>query len=163
MGITLTNLRNVKDFSNKCMAIVEQETTRTLTRLGEEAIIIARDRPMTESWIDHTGNLRSSVGYAVYNNGEQEFKNGFQNTSAPEGNGAEGMKEGQEFLAGVAEGLSGNSKALVVVAGMNYADFVEAIDGKDVLATAELETRKKLPTYLAKTRIRIEEIIKRIL
>lgn len=163
MGIKMTTpLSDIERYTQTCLEITEREVTRTLTRLGEEAIIIARDRPMSESWNDHTGNLRSSVGYGVYKNDQQEFLNGFQSTSAPEGNGDVGTEVGKRFLTSIGSELGGNSQTLVVVAGMNYADFVEAIDGKDVLATAELETNKKLPSYMLKTKARIEALIDRL-
>ena len=35
-----------------------------------------------------------------------------------------------------------NTYALVVVAGMNYADYVEALENKDVLASTELWAKR---------------------
>lgn len=43
-----------------------------------------------------------------------------------------------------------NGYALVVVAGMNYAEFVEAMENKNVLASAELFARKELPGMMSK-------------
>ena len=165
MGIVLKGdaMKKVAAYTRKCLEITEHELQRTLQRLGEEAIIIARDRPMEESWIDHTGNLRSSIGYAIYKNGNKATESGFLPTSAPKGNGNEGQKQGRAFLESVAKGvIDTNSQSLVVVAGMNYAASVEAIDGKDVLATAELKTRAKLPEYMLKTKQRINTLIAQV-
>ena len=49
----------------KCNEIIKSLTIRALSELGEECVNRVRDRSGDESWYDHTGNLRSSVGYIV--------------------------------------------------------------------------------------------------
>ena len=58
--------------------------------------------------------------------------------------GSEGTKTGKDFATEMAKQFS-NEYVLVVVAGMNYAEYVEAKDNKDVLATPELFANKELP------------------
>ena len=41
------------------------------------------------------------------------------------------------------------------VAGMNYAEFVEAMDNKDVLASTELWAREQVPLMLEKLKRQI--------
>ena len=49
-----------------------------------------------------------------------------------------------------------NTYALVVVAAMNYAEYVEAMENKDVLASAELFARDKVNEYMNKALQRAE-------
>lgn len=126
-------------YVSKCKEIIERNTIRALSKLGEECVTYVRDRTPEESWKDHTGNLRSSVGYMVLYNGEPVKQGGFKSTTAPEGNGAQGKAEGEKFLKEVVTQISNeNGFALVLVAGMNYAEKVEALDNKNVLAGAHL-------------------------
>lgn len=140
--------------------IAAREARRTLTRLGEETVAYARDRAAADSWVDRTGNLRSSVGYGVYDGRAKAVDSGFPQVK----DGAEGPAEGRKYLEGVAAGLAaGARQSLVVVAGMDYASDVEALDNKDVLAGPELMARRKLPGYMERTRRRVEELVNRLL
>ena len=101
--------------------------------MSEECIAKIRDRSGSESWYDQTGNLRSSIGYAVYNYGIKQIESAFQIVR----NGNEGSSEGKKMISQLGSEYS-NAYALVVVAGMNYASNVEALENKDVLASTEL-------------------------
>ena len=84
-------------------------------------------------------------------------------TSAPEGNGSKGKQEGQNYLEETAKTVAESSDfSLVVVAGMNYAGVVEAMDNKDVLASAELWARGKWPEIERKLKTKIEEEIDKL-
>ncbi len=129
---------------------VEMLTIRALAYLGEKCVIEARDRSPEESWFDQTGNLRSSVGYVISHNGKIVQYSSFQQVK----NGSEGSKIGKEFAAELIKKYS-TGYALVVVAGMNYAEYVEAMDNKVVLASAELFARKELPSMMQKLKTQI--------
>lgn len=124
---------------------IDMLTIRALSYLGEQCITKARDRSSEESWVDQTGNLRSSVGYVISHNGKIVQYSGFQQVK----NGSEGSNAGKEFAAELIKKYS-KGYALVVVAGMNYAEYVEAMDNKDVLATPELFARNELPKMMQK-------------
>ncbi len=124
---------------------VERLTIRALSYLGEQCVIKARDRSSEESWFDQTGNLRSSIGYVIAHNGSIIGYSDFQQVK----NGSEGVQTGKEFATELIKKYS-IGYALVVVAGMNYAEYVEAMDNKDVLATPELFARKELPKMMQK-------------
>ena len=117
----------------KAFKILQNEITKSLSKLGVECIAKIRDRSKEESWIDHTGNLRSSIGYAVYDYGVKQIESAFQIVR----NGNEGSTEGRKMISQLGSEYS-NAYALVVVAGMNYADYVEALENKDVLASTEI-------------------------
>lgn len=159
-------------YLRRCEYIFNQEMKRMLSRLGEEAVTEARERPQEQSFFNHTGNLRSSIGYGVYRDGRKVAKGGFELTPSPEDNGHLGVWYGRRELTKVENGTSeiasvdfnvGGSKIhLVVVAGMFYAGYVEAHDNKDVLATAKLNAQAKAKRYLMEAKQRIKERVAKI-
>lgn len=137
MGIKLSTPQSaLSQFFKNAFEIIRQEIILSFSKLGEEATARIRDRSAEESWIDHTGNLRSSIGYAVYDHGLETVESAF----ATIGNGNDGSAEGKRMVQELASEYS-KVFALVVVAAMNYADFVEAKENKDVLASTELWAR----------------------
>lgn len=152
MGIKAQGFDSVSKFFQGYMKIVHEEMTRSLSYLGEQCVKNARDRSEDESWYDHTGNLRSSVGYAVYEMGKKKIESEFPIVKQ----GAEGAEEGRKMLNDLAK-LYSDTYALVVVAAMNYAEYVESYDSKDVLASTELMAQSKINEYLARTKDRVEK------
>lgn len=137
MGIRLTTPNEaLNQFFSNAFEIIRNEIITAFAKLGEESIVRIRDRSAEESWIDHTSNLRSSIGYAVYDHASKTI----ESTFATLGSGAEGSIEGKKMVQELAKEYS-KVFALVVVAAMNYADFVEAKENKDVLASTELWAR----------------------
>lgn len=137
MGIKLSTSQSMlNQFFKSAMEIIKNEIILAFSKLGEEAIVRIRDRSAEESWIDHTSNLRSSTGYAVYDHGLKAIESAF----ATLGIGGEGSAEGKKMVQELAHEYS-TVYALVVVAAMNYAAFVEAKENKDVLASTELWAR----------------------
>lgn len=133
------------------------ELKRTFARLGEECIIKVRDREPWESWIDRTGNLRSSIGYGVYDHGRKEIESTFKIVLQ----GTSGPQAGKQLLESLAKQYA-DTYALVVVAGMNYADEVEALENKDVLASAELYARSVIGKRMEMTKAKIQKRIDKL-
>lgn len=134
MGIKLaTSQSALNSFFETALAIIKQEILTAFAKLGEECNARIRDRSAEESWIDHTGNLRSSIGYGIFDYGRKQLESAFDSI----GVGSNGSQEGRQMIANLAKEYS-HVYALVVVAAMNYADFVEAKENKDVLASTEL-------------------------
>lgn len=117
----------------------EKVIIKSLIYVGQTCVNEARNNG---SYIDQTGNLRSSIGFMVINNGRVVHKGGFQKVKE----GSEGSKDGRQFIEKV---VSEHSKGihLIVVAGMNYAAYVEDM-GKNVLTTAELRANEMVPQML---------------
>lgn len=155
MGIKLSTPQSALNaFFESAMAIIKREILIAYAKLGEECNARIRDRSAEESWIDHTGNLRSSIGYAIFDYGMKQVESAF----ASIGSGATGSQEGRKMIADLAKGYS-RVYALVVVAAMNYADFVEAIESKDVLASTELWARSVVD---GKLKLAVEKAISEI-
>lgn len=145
-----TKLSEVHDMLMREAERVERLTIRALSKLGEQCVTKIRDRAGDKSWYDQTGNLRSSVGYVIAHN-----KNIIQySTFNQVKQGSEGVKTGKDLAKELAKRYS-NNHVLIVVAGMNYAEFVEAMDNKDVLASTELWAREQVPLMLEKLKRQI--------
>lgn len=135
----------------------EKKQIVLLQMLGEECIIRARGEH-ANNWQDQTGNLRSSIGYMIFKDGEPILESTFEQVNAghaQEGDVYDGAQRGMQFCKTIGEKTHGI--ALVVVAGMNYAQHVEAghatknghvVAGRDVLTTAELFVERALPKML---------------
>lgn len=131
---------------------IHRLTVRALSYLGEKCVTLARDRAPELSWIDRSGNLRSSIGYIITYQGNIIKYSDFRQVKQ----GSEGTKTGREFAEEIAKQLS-SEYALVVVAGMNYAEYVEAMDNKDVLATPELFANREWPKMFERLKKQIAE------
>ena len=134
MGIRMTTPQSAFNaFFEKALQILKNEIFMAFAKLGEECVVKVRDRGPEESWIDHTANLRSSIGYAVYDYGVTQIESAF----AVVKNGSTGSNTGKQMVQQLAKEYA-NVFALVVVAAMNYADKVEAIESKDVLESTRI-------------------------
>lgn len=151
MGMRMTTpISEVNAYLSSEAERIHRLTVRALASLGEQCVRLARDRAPELSWIDQTGNLRSSIGYIITHNGNILRYSDFKQVKR----GSEGTKTGKDFAEEIANQFS-NEYVLVVVAGMNYAEFVEARENKDVLATPELFVKKELPIMIEKLKRQI--------
>ena len=143
------------------MKIEQSSLDRTLERLSktEDAVNLAIEDVLAEvgeyvsngirsnelsSWIDHTGNLRSSVGYAVIRRGQVVRMSDFGTVL----NGSEGPEKGRQSVAEAASRYAQYDYVLVIVAGEEYAVYVEAIEGKAVLSEGYIHIERNLPKLL---------------
>lgn len=135
-----TQLSDIYNHLQKFSEKVHKLILRRLTILGEECVKEARDRAPELSWYDQTGNLRSSIGYIIVFNGQIVKKSSFKKVKE----GTDGPREGLALAKEIANDYS-NGYALIVVAGMKYAAYVEAMENKNVLASAELYAESQVP------------------
>ncbi|MDV3490930.1 hypothetical protein CMV03_06965 [Elizabethkingia anophelis] len=115
---------------------------RVLRYVGERAVNEAR---LNGNYLDRTANLRNSIGYVIVVNGRILDVN-FQNTAAQTQTSTEdGLKIGKDLALELASRQS--EIALIVVAGMKYALYVEST-GKNVLTSAEQMANTQVPLLL---------------
>lgn len=114
---------------------------RQMCYIGERCLKEARS---TDTYKDQTGNLRSSIGYVVVEDGMIVQMSSFQQVKY----GRTGTQEGRDFVLKLVDEFP-KGIVLIVVAGMNYAAYVEA-KGKDVIEGSELLAEKLVPEMLRK-------------
>lgn len=119
------------------VASVENKVLNVLKYAGEKAVAYART---LDTYTDRTGNLRSSIGYVIYKNGQlaaqSSFEQGYSNVQS-----GDISYNGGEIGFALAQKVAQQETApfvLVVVAGMNYAAAVER-RGYDVIEGASIE------------------------
>ena len=135
----------VKELNTTQDRIIEA-TINTMMYVGEQCIAQARDHG---NYNDITGNLRSSIGYAVLKAGKLVTQSTPKAYKGPKGDGAKGVSEGQLLLNRL-KGEYPSGIVLIVTAGMNYAVYVEDLRHRDVLASSRLLAEKLVPELLAK-------------
>lgn len=121
---------------------VDRQIIESLCRVGEEAVKLAKMIPPERGFQDQTGNLRSSIGYVVCCDGKP-VNVAFEAVKG----GHVGVNEGQRLALQVG-GQHTEGYTLVVVAGMNYAVYVES-KGRDVLTSAEKQAEKQIAQELS--------------
>nr|DAM80870.1 MAG TPA: hypothetical protein [Caudoviricetes sp.] len=151
MGIRMTTkLDEIHNVLMKEAERVERLTIRALAYLGEQCVSRVRNRGGDKSWYDQSGNLRSSVGYVIAYNGSIIQYSDFNQIKQ----GSEGVTVGKKLAEELVKRYS-NDYVLVIVAGMNYAEYVEAMENKDVLASTELWAIDQVPKMLEKLKRQI--------
>ena len=95
-----------------------------------------------------TGNLTSSINYCIIDNGEI-IKAGEWKTTPGTENGKEGIDKGMEYLREMAEAQPHDGITFLMVAGMPYAKYVEAMS-LDVLESSEEMAEKKVKEMIQK-------------
>lgn len=124
---------------------VHKAVVTALQYIGEECVGIARDNG---SYGDVTGNLRNSIGYVLTHNGDiisQNFEERVASKVVDAANG-KGILEGQALAMELAKKAK-KGYALIVVAGMHYAYYVET-RGYDVLDSAERFCSQRVPVIV---------------
>jgi len=117
---------------------LERATLFQLQYLGESLVKYAKDM---HNYTDRTGNLTNSMAYAVVKEGTIVTSGG---TTQP-GEGADtALKVAKEYAASL-----NNTFSLIIVAGMNYAAYVEA-KGYNVILPAELKAKTDFPEAMKK-------------
>ena len=153
----VTSTKAIDELLAKAAKIIFEKVQYNLNYLGLDCVRRIRDRSGDESWYDQTGNLRSSIGYAIYSYGQKQIESAFDSVL---GSG-EGSEKGRKMVADLSSKYS-DTYALVVVAAMEYADYVESIDSKDVLASTEIYAKSEVNRYLEKAIKEAETEIQRI-
>lgn len=107
-----------------------------LSVVGERCVKYARDdMSSARHFTDRTANLRNSIGYIIVQDGRVILTSFSGNTASSEGykgDAALAHQKGLTYAQSVAQGYSPDRTYLIVVAGMEYAIYVEA-KGYDVI------------------------------
>ena len=137
---------NMDDIRRKMYEHQEKIIKSALAAYKMACLDMVNRAKSNNTYLDQTGNLRSSIGYVLYYNGAEvdsyfvpmpaqvvEYKDKYGvSRKTPGGDGVEGSKKGYEYAKQIAEDKNSKGIVAVVVAGMDYAYYVET-QGNDVL------------------------------
>ena len=126
-------------------ARVHRATVKVLQYIGEQCVKLAREKG---TYNDITGNLRNSIGYVLVKNGSiisKNFEQRVESKVVSSANG-KGILEGEALAVELASRVN-KGYALIVVAGMHYAHYVETLN-KDVLDSAERWANEQVPRLM---------------
>lgn len=141
-------MHDVERWTNRFTDRAEEKMIEALAYVGEHFVKIARDRLPEESFYDHTGNLRSSLGYVIVQDGDiilGDFERSDRGTE-----GATGVQEAKKLTQKLA--LTYNKGLVLIgVAGMHYAVRVEQLEGKDVISGPQIAAEEMLKRIIRKT------------
>ena len=138
MGIEYTGKGAVAASVQAFQKRLEAATIYLLKYLGESLVKYAKDQ---HNYTDQSGNLTNSIGYVVVQNGTPVY---YGELNQP----GEGAEAGLKLAMKIAS-QTPNSFSLIIVAGMNYAAYVEA-KGYNVILPAELKAKSDFPTAMNK-------------
>ena len=144
MGITSSFDREaMKHRFDAFLDEIEKQQIEALQELGEMCVTEMR---LNKGYMMQTGALLSSSGYSIYKDGVAIHTAFEAAQGAQSGAAAKGMKKGKALADKVGAETKGLS--LVVVAGMNYAVYVES-KGYNVISSAEHLAQRELPKMLS--------------
>lgn len=151
MGITKSFSNGViKNAVSAFKKKVDNETLFLLQSLGENLVKYARER---HNYTDRSGHLTNSIGYVVVYKSQIVYSG--INTNMPLA-----QKGALDTAMAMANRLK-DEWALIIVAGMNYAAYVEA-KGYNVILPAELRAKSDFPaaiqTLTAKVKAKAVEL-----
>lgn len=150
MGITpLFTPAEVHKIMQTSLQRLDKAIFNVLARLGENCANEARD---FGSYQDQTSNLRSSVGYTVLIDGVPQIMD-IRRSGTGTTDGTEGMEAARTLLTSLIPKYP-KGYVLIVVAGKNYAAYVEARN-YNVLSTAEHLAEAQLPRMIAELKARL--------
>ena len=141
----LTKKGETDRYLAKRLELINRAIAYNLCFVAEQVLNAARS---TKSYKDQTGNLRSSTGYVVVQDGRIIQESSFEVVK----DGKDGTVNGKEFAEHLVREFP-TGYALIVVAGMNYASYVTD-KGYDVLDSAELLARKLVPQMLKRLKLK---------
>lgn len=125
----------------KAVKLTKRRIIRRLAIAGEKAVRAAR-KVATKGgtsmagyapYTVQTGNLTSSIGYVVAMDGQIVQQSDFRTVQG----GGEGSATGKAYARSLVRQYP-RGFALILVAGMHYASYVQEIHHRDVLASATL-------------------------
>lgn len=136
MGIEANfKMKDINSYLQSKINILDGLMIRNLNYLGMECVNLAKS---LDTYTDRTGNLRNSIGYIVLKHGNVVSSMFEAGQRGPEFDSKEvpGERVGENFAKEIAKNFQ-VGYALIVVAGMEYASYIEDVKHLDVIAPAK--------------------------
>ena len=136
---------DIRRMINERIERKKQALFARLFYIAEECLNNAREN---HKYKVQTGNLTSSINYCIIDNGEI-VKEGEWKATPGTDNGKAGIDKGMEYLQQIASQQPHEGITFLMVAGMPYAKYVEAMS-LDVLESSEAMAEKKIQAMIKK-------------
>lgn len=148
MGARLEGVAGAKRYIRERARIMRKEFLDELNALAMKVVSAIRDGKNpgdTSYWKDASGNLRSSIGYIIMDDGKEAFHGGFERVDGPQRDktSVDGTKEGMSYAKKLASEYP-TGIVLIIVAGMEYAAYVESVKSRTVLAGGRILAKHML-------------------
>lgn len=143
-----TPMSEIDKYLEEAQKQLIQHIRDALIEAGREAVEEARANGQYQ---DRTGNLRSSIGAVVAMSGEVVWESDFNVVLG----GEEGAAKGRELALSKVIENSDAEFCIVLVAGEDYAIYVQAVHGLDVMAGGEALLREQLESTVP---IKMQEV-----
>ena len=128
----------------------------TIEKVLQRAIVeVVNLGKKTNTYVDRTNNLRSSIGYVLYKDGQKVSASFEKAGGGEDGNGSVGVQKGESYAESVASQFS-SGYVVVLVAGMDYAAYVEA-KGFDVITSASNQLDPTIKKHFTDAKNAIQE------
>ena len=142
----ITGGNKVKNAFYKYTADVQENAIQSaIVILNDVGVECVKEARTAMRYKVQSGNLTSSTGYAVVYNGRIVKQSNFKKVKQT---ATEGAATGKELIRQLAS-LYADGLVLILVAGMNYAVYVE-VRGYNVLNSAEDLAKQLVPEMLRK-------------
>ena len=132
-----------KQIEQQVLEIIERKREAIIYKLGHIGNQVVNMVRQQHKYQDQTGNLTSSVGYVIVVNGEVVQESAFE---AILPTAKEGSEAGRSFAHSLANQYP-QGITLIVVAGMNYAVYVEAKNLGGMIA-GEIKAKDLVQSFL---------------
>ncbi|MGL6038687.1 MAG: hypothetical protein ACRC0E_07350 [Soonwooa sp.] len=124
-------LKNHENIINNIFLMLQDAFELSLLEISNMA-------KMTDTYTDRTNNLRSSIGYVLFHDGQIVASKFEQSGVGTQGQGTQGVQKGLEVAQNAINGSETDGFIAVYVAGMDYARAVEN-KGFDVITGSWLQ------------------------
>jgi hypothetical protein len=135
--INIFNANEVKKYIKDEVDRANIAYLNELDRMAMKVVTAIRDGKPVSYWDDHTGNLRSSIGYVILHDGKKLS----ENFKVVNGRGEEGMAKAKSFAQQLTLQYP-SGIVILIVAGMDYAEYVERVKSRTVLEGGKLLAKK---------------------
>lgn len=133
---------------NKAQLLKEIEAIRTryekalIYELESAVVELTKHAKQSAEYTDRTANLKSSIGGVLLRGGKPVTYKGFQQQAAT---ADIGVQTGMEYINSLIQNFQLPGYTIILVAGMEYASYVQDKHGYNVLKKTELKARMDLP------------------
>lgn len=148
-------LKNKKQLTKAFIQFVTRIETALIFELEVLVTKLENHAKLNAGYEDQTANLKSSIGGVVLKDGRPISYVGFEKEQ-----GADvGDVTGLEFINSLISGI-GSGYVILIVAGMEYATYVEDFHNLNVLKKTELSMLTRLPKTISKIQRKIDKGLK---